>query len=512
MKKINNILSLIACVALFAFASCDDGNEAAIYELNTADQGYGFLTESAGAIYGPAYTETEYKIKLTRNFAGPEATVALKNDCTDDLFTIPASVTFAAGETMADIVIGIAGMATGETYDFTLAIDSAILSKSYVKDAEGTYQYGIAETAVTLGVDYSWTKIGTVTASDDWSGNKAKVELQMAPEYVSTANEMLVRLVSLEFMLEPDYADEGYHFMFYLDKTTYEPLGTAGVVQLMGESSGSYGNFYWFYNPAAGHTFEKEANVYYLSGYVGYDEGGTTIKAGWYWNLEFTWTEGYPLDDIPEEGGEEEPEETGSGFGAIVAGGTAEDYAGTWTATYLNDGGREYTTEVTLTAVDDETVNMKGLVVDSRYGLEDNGIVLKLFGGLLYFEPQIVGTNNYADVIAATYDSESGYFFDDLMLVAGFKANGDIQFTNYSYNSTEEVDGVNGIIYIFSPDGKYYGGSDNVPCNIVLSKAAAEAPARNIKTVVESLKESRNYFHAPELGISSGKATTFSVR
>ncbi|MBO4444412.1 MAG: hypothetical protein J5814_06580 [Bacteroidaceae bacterium] len=498
MKKINKVLSLIAGVALFAFASCDDGNVATIYDLSEAEQGYAFLTESAGASYGPGYTETEYTLKLSRNFAGPEATITLNNDCEYDFFTVPTSVTFAAGETLADITIGIAGMATGETYDFTLSIDSTKLSKL------GEDQYGIAETAITFGVDYSWTKIGTVVATDNWSGNEAKVELQMAPEYASVANEMLVRLVSLEFMLEPDYADEGYHFLFYLDKTTYEPLGAAYSAQLMGESGSDNGNYYWMYSPSAGHTFTKKANAYSLSGYVGYDAWGETIKAGWYWYLDFTWTDGYPLDDIPQEGEEEPEEESGNGFGAIVAGGTAEEYAGTYTATYLNDGKKEATAEVTLTAVDEETVNMKGLVVDSRYELEDNGINLKLFGGLLYFEPQYMGPNKYGDVYAVAYDSKTGYIFTDMMLVAGFKENGDIQFTNYSYNNSEDVEGVDGIVYVFDFNDNTYGGSDNTPCSIVLSKAAATAPAKNIMSVVESLEASRNFFHVPALSVATG--------
>lgn len=495
MKRMNKFFTLMLGVTAFALASCDDGNVGTIYEQPAEEQGYGFLTESAGASFKPGYDQEEYIVKLARNFAGEAATIDVTNDCEDEFFTIPTSVTFEAGETMADIVIGIAGMATGQSYSFTLAIDSCNLSK------QGE-NFGIAETEISFGVDYSWSTIGVVAATDDWSGAEAEVELQVAPEYVSSANEMLVRLVSLEYMLEPAYADEGNHFMFYLDKTTYEPLGTASVVQSMGEADSSKGNYYWIYSPSSGHTFTKEANVYSLSGYVGYDSFGSSVSAGWYYNLEFTWTEGYPLDDIPEEGGDEEGDEeeteTGNGFGAIVAGGDAEAYEGTYTATFMN-GKKEQTATVTLTKVDDNTVCMKGLVADTRYGLVDNGIMLDVYGGLLYFSTQTVGANNYADVYAAPYSSSSEYFYEDAMLVAGFKANGNIQFTNYTYNQFEDEDVVDGIIYVFDYDGGTYGGADYFPCDIELAPAqeGEAAPSKNVTSVVESLKAAKTYFNLP---------------
>ena len=293
-------------------------------------------------------------------------------------------------------------------------------------------------------------------------------------------------------MLEPDYAEEGYHFQFFLDKDTYEPLGTASDVQLMGETNGADGNLYYFYNPKAGHTFVKEANVYTLSGYIGYDSYTTKVSAGWYWNLEFTWVEDYPLNDIPEDEPDEPEEEVGNGFGAIVAGGTVDDYAGTYTASYLDDGKKKSTAEVTLTKVDDETILMTGLM-EGILDLVDNGITLKLFGGLLYFEPQLVGKNKVSDEVGAyAYDSYTGNLSSNMMLVAGFKENGEIQFTNYSYNEGENT--VDGIIYAFVDEGDFCGGSDNIPCSIVLSQPAPKTVSKDLRTVVESLKASRDIF------------------
>ena len=474
----------MAGVAAFTLVSCDDGNEGAIYNMPAEEQGYTFLTESAGASYGPAYTEKTYSFKMARNFAGEAATLALTCEGADPLFTVPSSVEFKAGETMADVVIGIAGMETGKSYNFTLAIDSAKVSSLGEKK-------GIAKTDLTFAVDYSWTKIGVCEVSDDWSGNTVDIDLEYAPEY-ENGNNILCRFPSMEYMLEPDYAVPGYHFQFFLTKDTYDPVGTAATVQAMGES-GSNGNYYWIYSPASGHTFTREYNVYTLAGYVGYDSNGPSVSAGWYYNLEFKWKDGWK-GDLPEEKEDEPEEEVGNGFGAIVAGGTADDYAGTYTATFVDDGKKEKSAEVTLTKVDDNTVSMTGLF-GSTYELEDTGIMLNLFGGLLYFQPdQVMGKNKYAnEVYVYSYSSETGYFYDEAMLVGGFKENGDIQFVNYSYNDGDAVDGfIN--VFMVGEDGPYLG-ADYIPCNVVLKAAEqAEAPAKSIKTVVESLNDARTFF------------------
>jgi len=475
----------MAGVAAFTLVSCDDGNEGAIYNMPAEEQGYTFLTESAGASYGPAYTEKTYSFKMARNFAGEAATLALTCEGADPLFTVPSSVEFKAGETMADVVIGIAGMETGKSYNFTLAIDSAKVSSLGEKK-------GIAKTDLTFAVDYSWTKIGVCEVSDDWSGNTVDIDLEYAPEY-ENGNNILCRFPSMEYMLEPDYAVPGYHFQFFLTKDTYDPVGTAATVQAMGEN-GSNGNYYWIYSPASGHTFTREYNVYTLAGYVGYDSNGPSVSAGWYYNLEFKWKDGWK-GDLPEEKEDEpEEEEVGNGFGAIVAGGTADDYVGTYTATFVDDGKKEKSAEVTLTKVDDNTVSMTGLF-GSTYELEDTGIMLNLFGGLLYFQPdQVMGKNKYAnEVYVYSYSSETGYFYDEAMLVGGFKENGDIQFVNYSYNDGDAVDGfIN--VFMVGEDGPYLG-ADYIPCNVVLKAAEqAEAPAKSIKTVVESLNDARTFF------------------
>lgn len=499
----------MAGVAAFTLVSCDDGNEGAIYNMPAEEQGYSFLTESAGASYGPAYTEKTYSFKMARNFAGEAATLALTCEGANPLFTVPTSVEFKAGETLADVTIGIAGMETGKSYSFTLGIDSAKVSS--LGETKG-----IAKTELTFAVDYSWTKMGVCEVYDDWSEETAAIDLEYAPEYSDEAGNILCRFPNMEYyLLGPTYITLGYHFQFFLAKDTYDPVGTPAVVQRMGMTNGDDGNIYWYYNPAAGHTFTREYNVYTLSGYVGYDEYGTSVKAGWYYNMEFKWTEGW-TGDLPEEKEDEEPDvEVGNGFGAIVAGGTADDYVGTYTATFINDGKKEGSAEVTLTKVNDNTVSMTGLF-GSKYEFEDAGLVLDIFGGLLYVQPgQVIGKNKYADeVYAFTYSSETGYYYDEAMLVGGFKENGDIQFVNYSYNGEDVVDGIINLFEAMGDDEQMhtYLGADYIPCNIVLTPAEqAEAPAKSIKTVAQSLEEARSFFNVKATRIM-GKMSDIRIK
>lgn len=283
MKNITKLFAAVAGIFAFALTSCDDGNVGAIYDMPEEDQGYTFFTETAGKIYDVDFTDKTYSFKMARNFAGDAEVLDLIVDGDVDVFGIPESVSFAAGETMADIVIDITNMEAGATYDFTISFDSEKVSKD-----------GISTVEVELGVAYTWVQMGTCNVTDDWSGAMAEIPLEYALEFASD-DYILCRFASMEYMLEPDYADPGYDFQFILEKDTYEPVGTAYAIQAMGEVNGEDGNLYWMYSPASGHTFTREGNIYSLSGYVGYDSYGSSVSAGWYYNMMFQWV------DMPDE-------------------------------------------------------------------------------------------------------------------------------------------------------------------------------------------------------------------
>ena len=489
-------MSLLAGVLLLGLAACDNGNEGTIYQLSTEEKGYSFLAEETAASYKPDFTDTVYIVKLARNFVEGVDTLDLTVAANSNTIGIPTQAIFEDGKAYADIVIDIKGMTTGNTYKFSLAIDSSYLCHLQKLDSAELVIEGIAKTTVSLAVDYTWQKVGVVVAVDDWGeGEEQKVDMEKALEYEHATKE-LYRLVDLEAALDPKYTDEGYPFQFYLTKETYEP-DSIPTLQAMGQSDGTYGNWYWYYQKGFyGSDFVKEKNKYTVNAITAYDGGGLSLYD--LYTLEFTWTEGYPLDDAASEEEEEEEEVVGeNGFGAIVAGGEIEDYVGDYMA-YFKDMNTESkdSIEVSIAAAGDGLV-LKGLFtkdngLDSLYDVVD--LKMQVFGGLIYFNGQdFIGKNKYADTVAVyTYSIETEDA-SNAWLVAGFREDGSIQFTNYGYN--EEA--VDGLISLYTDEEGTWLGSKIIPCNIVLKpKAAAPATARRHDKVdvMSNMQEAKDYF------------------
>lgn len=496
MKKINSIMSLLAGVLLLSLAACDNGNEGAIYTPTAEEKGFSFLTEESAASFKPDYTDSIYTVRLARNFVEGDSTVAISVDCDDPLFDIPTKAVFKDGEAFADITFGIEGMATGKSYSITLAIDSACLAQIQTTDSAALAIKGIAETEITLTVDYTWKKIGTVKATDDWgSEENAEVDLEQAMEFESSA-AYLYRLKDLEYILDPDYTDEGYSFQFAVAKETYEILAIPQA-QLMGQYDSDYGNFYWVYIPGSyGCKAVKDQNKYTINGLVGYDENGSGLSLYNYYVLEFTWTDGYPLDDVAADE-EEEEEESGNGFGSIVAGGEIADYVGDYMAYFKNDGEDKDSIEVSIAASGDGLV-LKGLFTEEN-GLDSLcdvvDLKMQVFGGLIYCNGQdFIGKNKYVDTVSVyTYDSETGDAYNSY-LVAGFKEDGSIQFANYGYNE----DAVDGLVALYVDEDGVWLGDDIIPCSIVLKpKATPSAGARrhNKVDVAANMLEAKDFFN-----------------
>lgn len=307
MKTINRYFMMLAGLFALTFASCDDGNIGAIYTPDADEKGYTFLAESTSAEYKPAYTDTVFNVKIARNFTNGEQVVPILVEGADPLFVIPTEVTFADGQGSVNIPIGIEGMATGETYEFTLAIDTSVVALAAIKADSVKYNIeGIVKCEVSLTVDYSWTKAGTVVINNcDWAGGEVnkEVDIEYAPEYVDADGNLLYRLNNWMYVSDPDYSDPGYHLQFLLEQDTYNTVAVPQI-QPIGQFDSSYGNFYYVFATAYGSAFTNDHNVYTLDCLIGYDKSGSSISLGWYETLIFTWSEGYP-GELPPAGDEE---------------------------------------------------------------------------------------------------------------------------------------------------------------------------------------------------------------
>ena len=105
MKSINKLFGTFAAVCLLlGGAACTDEVEYTGAELQTASQPY-FPTNLASQI-DLTSDATSFTVQVSRMAAGSELTIDLaKSGDEDCLFTVPATATFAADSTTADITI-----------------------------------------------------------------------------------------------------------------------------------------------------------------------------------------------------------------------------------------------------------------------------------------------------------------------------------------------------------------------------------------------------------------------
>ena len=129
MKKLfKNSFMALAVLAL-GFSSCTeecDYTPAQPSAVETNDF-YFNADQPASEIIG--LTDTEYTVTIERVNADEELTFDINSVANDEIFDIPATVTFAAGENTADIVIGLSEkMEPFKNYKFELSIPEELIN------------------------------------------------------------------------------------------------------------------------------------------------------------------------------------------------------------------------------------------------------------------------------------------------------------------------------------------------------------------------------------------------
>ncbi len=171
MKSINKLFGTFAAVCLLlGGAACTDEVEYTGAELQNANQPY-FPTNLASQI-DLSEDATSFTVQLSRLATGSELTVNLeKSDDEDGLFTVPATATFAADATTADITISYdpANFELDEYMPLTLTVTSEGVDNPY---GSNTYSF-------EAGIPAPYVTIGTATFTDNYYfGGTAEVELQ----------------------------------------------------------------------------------------------------------------------------------------------------------------------------------------------------------------------------------------------------------------------------------------------------------------------------------------------
>ena len=185
---------------------------------------------------------------------------------------------------------------------------------------EKASMYSASSKIINVEVDYTWLPRGKAEVMESLLESSAVVAVEKAKE----ATDSLFRLTNVfEEFLKAEYPDEykdlcrpNVHFKFILDEdyNLVSLVGNGGALNpkhystsgwLAGPLDGGVGEFEYAYSSAAlsnyGGGFANDANVYQLSTVI-FEAGGS----GYYFNMEWKWTDGYPgkLTDPSEGEGE----------------------------------------------------------------------------------------------------------------------------------------------------------------------------------------------------------------
>lgn len=158
MKSINNIFLGILSALCFSLGACTDEVEYAGATPQDATQAY-FPTNLPSQI-DLADDAVTFSVEVSRMEAGSELTVNLKKSGDDkSLFTVPATVTFAADAKTASIAIGyVADKFELDTYmPLTISIDS-----------ESVNPYSSSSYSFAAGIPAPYTTVGMVNFRDDY--------------------------------------------------------------------------------------------------------------------------------------------------------------------------------------------------------------------------------------------------------------------------------------------------------------------------------------------------------
>lgn len=168
MKKINLILGALVC--LFAFSACTEEVEYTPATLEGANGVYFPSTSQASvALKSDANT---YDVQICRTDTAAEQTVQLTVETNDTIgaLQIPDSVTFAAGQSSANLTINydFAKMGYGNEFAVQISIDPAVAST-----------VGLSSYAFTVVVPEPWKSLGMATFTDTFFFlDSYKVEVQ----------------------------------------------------------------------------------------------------------------------------------------------------------------------------------------------------------------------------------------------------------------------------------------------------------------------------------------------
>lgn len=158
--KIDKILALsMASLMTVAFTACDSEDES--YEWASVSGSQVYFNNSLAKEYVLSMNESSFNIPVSRVSDTDAINVPLNVSLEEgSLFSIPQSVSFAAGQKEASIQV---------SYDpANIVFDKFETVKISLADASLTTEWGISEYVFTAGVPAPWVSLGMATVVDDY--------------------------------------------------------------------------------------------------------------------------------------------------------------------------------------------------------------------------------------------------------------------------------------------------------------------------------------------------------
>jgi hypothetical protein len=157
MKKLFNISYIALFAVLALFSACTEENEYTPANPSAATNPYKFEASTPSNVV-LALTDSVYNVVVERADATEEVTLPLVAKGDLDVFTVPTTVTFAAGETTAELQIAIApSMEAFKNYYLEVSIDENYVNP-YLPDNNSVCLFTF------LKEDYAPFAVGKYTA------------------------------------------------------------------------------------------------------------------------------------------------------------------------------------------------------------------------------------------------------------------------------------------------------------------------------------------------------------
>lgn len=279
---------VVAISALFT--ACSDEGHWDGY--NMPDDKISFAQSSKSySLKGDEDAPSSVTIEVYRTGKNGELTIPVNVEIDNALMSTDSeSVTFANGSDVAQFVINVDNSAIeiGVTYSATVSLvfDGETLTE------ENASLTGATSCKVSIIKDYTWQRAGKIMMASNWAGVMAELNIEKALEY-NTDGNLLYRILSPYYFLEPSYCPEpGYHLQFVVDAN-----GNAVSIpmwQNIGEEYDAGYNYYLYCNPAQGHSFTNNGNVYTMTGLWAVRSETTILGAVGEAKEQFQWIEGWP--------------------------------------------------------------------------------------------------------------------------------------------------------------------------------------------------------------------------